>query len=370
MTEITLNDLGNIITKSLPKTNFNIKAEIRQPKIKNGHMYLSLKDKMSEISSIVWKNTEIDDVKDGDIVNVLGKLNYYQPRGSINLVISSMIKENDIGDSMKQYEMMKLEFEQKGYFNNKQTLPILIKNILILSSSSGAAIHDFYYTLDNNKSQVERTLVDVVVQGVDCPSSIAKAINNINSDYDLVIVTRGGGSMEDLWGFNHRDIVEAVHKCPIPVMSAIGHMVDTTLIDYVADVSCPTPSLAAQYIVDHNMKYVEKLNQICNRSKQVILNMINKTSDNVMRWKYEIKSKLDTLEYSVHKSKSYVHSFIQNKINELDSLQNKYKMDKITIIHNNNIVDSSISFQEIINSKQAFTIIWNNVKLDVVNYSS
>ena len=365
MSIITLTDLGNIISKALPKTNFNIKAEIRQPKIKNGHMYLSLKDKLSEISSIVWKNTEIDEVKDGDIVNITGKLNYYQPRGSINLVISSMIKENDIGDSMKQYEMMKTEFEQKGYFTNKQDLPTIINNILILSSSSGAAIHDFYYTLDNNKSQVERTLIDVVVQGIDCPSSIAKTINNIEGDYDLIIVTRGGGSMEDLWGFNHRDIVEAVHNCPYPVLSAIGHMVDTTLIDFVADVSCPTPSLAAQYIVDHNMKYVEKLNQISTRSKQVILNMINKTSDNIIRWKYEIKSKLDTLEYKIYKSKSYVESFIQNKINELESIENKYKMDKITIISNNKIVDSSDLFQTIINKKQSFTIVWNNVKLDV-----
>ena len=147
---------------------------------------------------------------------------------------------------------------------------------------------------------------------------------------------------------------------PSSVVSKIG-----ADIDFVADVSCPTPSLAAQYIVDHNMKYVEKLNQICNRSKQVIVNMINKTSDNMMRWKYEIKSKLDTLDYSVYRSKSYVESFIQNKINELESIKDKYKMDKITIISNNKIIDSSNSFQDIINKKQSFTIVWDNVKLDV-----
>jgi exodeoxyribonuclease VII large subunit len=358
----TLNDLGNIITKALPKTSFNIKAEIRQPKIKNGHMYLSLKDKTSEISCIVWKNTEIDEVKDGDIVNVTGRLSYYQPRGSLNLVLSSMELDSDeVGDSMKQYELMKIEFEQKGYFI-KHPLPQIIKKIIILSSSSGAAIHDFYYTLDNNKSLVERTLIDVVVQGIDCPSSIVKAFNNISQDYDLVIVTRGGGSMEDLWGFNHRDIVEVVHACPIPVMSAIGHMVDTTLIDYVADVSCPTPSLAAQYIVDHNTKYIDYIEQISIRSKQYIINMLNKTSDNITRWKYEIKANIDKFEYKLYKSKLYVESLIQTKIKELEGLE---YVDKIKIICNNKIVDSSNSFQDIINKKQSFTIIWNNVKLDV-----
>ena len=362
---ISIKDLGTIITKSLPKDNFSIKAEIRQPKLKGGHLYLSLKDKECEISSIVWKNTNVDkNVKDGDMVEITGKLGYYSPRGNLNIIISDMKTCDDTGDMYKQYEKLKNEFEKKGYFTNKKTLKPFLSNILILSSSTGAAIHDFYYTLDNNHSRIKRTLVDVIVQGTECPNSISKGLKNVEN-YDLIVITRGGGSIEDLWGFNHRDIVEAVHSCNIPVLSAVGHMVDTTLIDLVADVSCPTPSLAGQYIVEHNMKYLDNLDKIQSRIHSYLQDTINKSirrlDEDIIASKYKM---INSLDNKLNTLNLYLINYINDKLKYLETINN----DKIVLFNKKKELTFT-NFQKIIDKSQPFFIVWNGIKINVTNYS-
>lgn len=373
---ISIKDLGTIITKSLPKNNFNIKAEIRQPKLKGGHMYLSLKDKECEMNSIIWKNTNIDkNIIDGDMVEITGKLSYYSPRGTVNIIISDMKTCNDTGDMHKQFEMLKNEFDNKGYFINKKILKPFLSNILILSSSSGAAIHDFIYTLDNNKSRITRTLIDVKVQGDDCPNSIATALKSVNNEYDLIVITRGGGSIEDLWGFNHRDIIEAVHACSIPVLSAIGHMVDTTLIDFVADVSCPTPSLAGQYIVEHNIKYLDNLDKQLQTYKSYLHSIINKfikrlteINEEVIGNKYKI---INSLDNKLNILNVYLIKIINDKLKYLEMIENNN--DKIAVFRKNtfrkNTELSFVDFREIINKCKPFSMTWNGIKINITTYA-
>ena len=123
------------------------------------------------------------------------------------------------------------------------------------------------YCAANDGIKVNQELVNVIVQGNDCPSNIIKYlednfIKNSNDTFDLIVLTRGGGSFEDLFGFCKPELIECIYKLKIPLLSAVGHQIDTTLVDYIADIVAPTPSLAAQYIVDHNKKYVKELNHI------------------------------------------------------------------------------------------------------------
>ena len=375
---ISIKDIGNIINNSLPKTSYKMKIEVRQPKISNGHMYMSLKDNSGIINAIVWKNNineSIKNLKDGDMVEITGRIEYYTMRGSISIVISSIEKQNIVGNMFIEYELLKNEFEKKGYFNNKigfpELFPELLQNIVILSSSNGAAIHDFYYVLDNNKSKIKRTLIDVPVQGID-------SILNITdfTSYDMIVITRGGGSMEDLWGFNNRKLIESVYNCKIPIMAAIGHVIDTTIIDMVADISCPTPSLAAQYIVDHNTSYISKLDDRLNKIKLLLINNIscNIKKLNIINYNnYKIKINIiNKIENKIEKIKTSFINDINNMIFNNNNIIRKYDniSSEITILRkNNNVITSQEQFQKLLNKKYPFVIMWNNVKMTITDYN-
>jgi len=376
---VSIKEIGTIISSHLPKNKFTIKAEVQQPKITNGHMYLKIKDNEGVLNSMIWKssmNDTIKSIKNGDMVTVEGKLGYYVPTGSLNMIISDLSPCDNIGDKMKQYETMKKEYELKGYFNNKKELPKLISNILILSSKTGAAIQDFYYVLDSNNSKVNRTLIDVVVQGNECPQQIAKVLSTTSMDnYDMIIITRGGGSMDDLWCFNHKDIVESVHKCIKPTLSAIGHMIDTTLIDLVADVSTPTPSMAAQYIVDHNIRYYETQKNILLKVQKKLIthfnNNINEINMIVTNKKNTIKNKYNKIILDI---RSTLKSNIMDTIRKYDDIILKYttieRSNMISILDKDKKEINSIKFRKMLDKKQPFTIIWNNMKVTIYDYMS
>ena len=381
---ISIKDIGNIINNSLPKTSYKMKIEVRQPKISNGHMYMSLKDNSGIINAIVWKNNineSIKNLKDGDMVEITGRIEYYTMRGSISIVISSIEKQNIVGDMFIEYELLKNEFEKKGYFNNKigfpELFPELLQNIVILSSSNGAAIHDFYYVLDNNKSKIKRTLIDVPVQGIDSILNIIHVLNTTDfTSYDMIVITRGGGSMEDLWGFNNRELIESVYNCKIPIMAAIGHVIDTTIIDMVADISCPTPSLAAQYIVDHNISYISKLDDRLNKIKLLLINNIScniKKLNTINYNNYKIKINIiNKIENKIEKIKTSFINDINNMIFNNNNIIRKYDniSSEITILRkNNNVITSQEQFQKLLNKKYPFVIMWNNVKMTITDYN-
>ena len=369
---ITLKDIAAIITKSLPKNSFSLQLEIRQPKISNGHMYLTLKDSYGQIPAIIWKNKMNDNIrqiKDGELVDISCIIEYYPLRGSLNLVINKIEPLNNTGNLYKEYEAMKLEFEEKGYFNNKIDIPNVIKNILIISSKTGAAIQDFYYALSD--SNVTHTLIDCAVQGNECPNQICAALNTDMSLYDLIVITRGGGSMEDLWGFNNRKLIETINQLKSvhgkPVLSAIGHMVDTTLLDLVADVVAPTPSLAAQYIVDHNNNYIERLLEIKTKYLTIVNQTINQhltKLDNYDQIKYRI---IETMKNHIVNTKSSLINYINMQLSKFDLFQSKYNNDNVTIYSKNKQL-SSDTFSNIISKKKPFIIVWNGQVYTIQNY--
>ena len=367
---ISLKELGQIINTSLPKDKLIVKAEVRQPKKYNsGHTYLELKDDDNIIKAIVLKSNNTINIKDGDMVEAQGKIEYYSNKGNMNFVINKIKLIDTVGEMLLSFDTMNQFYKENGYYDNKMVLPNFIKKILILTSENGAAIHDFNYVIESSNISLDRTLVDVPVQGPDSPIQIANVLSTYNIDcYDMVVITRGGGSMEDLWGFNDKNIIESVHKCKKPVLSAIGHTTDTTLLDFVSTISRPTPSLAAQFIVDHNNLYIDRINKIKDtiylNLVETIKQKINRLDEIVFFYKNNRYKKL------LDRMKVCIITSIQNKINSNNNILLKYKTanDSISIYKNNIEVKNSIDFNKIIDKKDEFTIMWNNVRILITEY--
>ena len=370
---LTIKQFSDILKKKLPTDKYTIKGEIRQPKISNGHLYMILKDESSKLDCIVWKSKKtntISELKDGDMIEVVGMVDYYIPTGSLKFIIDTISISNTIGDMYVIFDKLKKDFKSNGYFDKKLSLPKIIKKILILTSMNGAAIHDFLYTLNNNKSLVECTKIDVVVQGSECPKQIIDYINNNDMmEYDMVVITRGGGSMEDLWGFNDKILIETIYMRKVPVLSAIGHTTDTTIMDYVADITTPTPSLAAQFIVDHNKKYIDNLYNI---KEKVHLNLLKKINMNLsildkLNYKDIIKEKLIN---KLNTFKNNIIYEIKNNIIKLDMIKMKADNNYIAL-YSDNIKVSYEVLKEILKEEhnKKLTLVWNDIVIEIDKYT-
>jgi exodeoxyribonuclease VII large subunit len=368
---LSIKQLNEFIKTKLPNNMLTVKGEIRQPKISGGHMYMTMKDDTATISCVVWKskiNDDIKTLKDGDMIEAVGTLDFYVPRGEIKYIIQKIKKDKSIGDMFAEFEKMKAEFKKLGYFDRKLKIPQVIRKIAIITSMNGAAIHDFMHALENNKSMIECDKIDMVVQGADCPRNIVEYLNNNDmKKYDIVIITRGGGSMEDLWGFNDKSLIETIYDRDYVVMSAIGHMVDTTLLDFASDITCATPSLAAQYIVDHNKYYLDTLNNIKNRSHMTLVGDINKKLlllDRYDNIKNEFTDKL------LNKMKNYKQNIIyeiKNRLVHLDRIEERHKEHIALYSDNKNL--TSDDFGEIVTMNKPFTIVWNGIVVNVSGYN-
>ena len=358
----TVSELSEQIKSIVSGKKFRVCGEVSQPKISNGHLYFSLKDiNGTNIKSIIWKSKNIDKskIEQGQKVTIEGKLDYYNNGGNVNLIVEKLIIEEDMGTLFKKYEHIKEDFTKKGYFNieRKRVLPKIIKNIIIITSANGAAIQDFLYTLNNNHSNIKYEIIDVIVQGIDCPGNICSVLNNMQmTTTDLIIITRGGGSFEDLFGFSQPELIESVYKFKydIPILSAIGHMVDNPLLDLVADISTPTPSLAAQYIVDHNKKYVHDLYTTMNMIKSKLLAELNSNKSILIKLNEQLYRSFNIFNRLKNECKENIKDIINNQLLQLNSF--KLKLDMET---NNNIV----LYNNIMNKKicDPSELIFNNL---------
>lgn len=217
-----------------------------------GHYYFSLKDENSQIRAIMF-STQTQKLnfspKEGDKVLVLGSINVYEPSGSYSLQVYEM-EEDGIGALHLAYEKLKKEFEEKGYFKEeyKKPIPKYPKAIGVITSPTGAAIRDIIHTIERRYPVVKLILYPTLVQGEGAKADIVKNLEKANQQalVDVLIVGRGGGSIEDLWGFNEKEVVEAIFMSKIPVISAVGHETDFTLSDFVSDLRAPTPTAGAE----------------------------------------------------------------------------------------------------------------------------
>jgi exodeoxyribonuclease VII large subunit len=366
---ITLTEFNSILKDKLPNINYHIKGEVSRPKLYDSGLYFTLKDDNILMNCIMWKSKitdEIKDIKNGDNIEVKAQVDLY--KGALSLTINWAKKLNNIGDLHSTFELLKEEFKNKGYYNKKIKLPECINKIFLLTSLKGAAVHDFEYAISNSKSLLEINKIDVQVQGIDCPKQIIDVLNNNDfSNIDLIVITRGGGSMEDLWGFNDKELMETIYKRDKPILAAIGHMIDTTLIDYVADISCPTPSLAAQYIIDYNKKYIEGISNHTQNLYNKLINYINKDLSILEKLSFKKNEIKSSIESKIYRYKNNINYEIKNNLLKLEQISNRHNTTNHIIINDN--IDYE-EFKKIISSKQPFTLVWNSTIINITNYTS
>lgn len=231
--------------------NVFIKGEISNFKRhSSGHLYFALKDDKGVLSAMMFKSNAKQlsfEPKEGDQVLIEGRIGVYESRGSYQIYVQTM-QLDGIGLLYEKFEALKKELAEKGYFNadHKLSIPKYPKNIAVLTASTGAAIRDICSTLDKRYPLAEQVLISTLVQGKGAKDNIINNIKEADSmGVDVIIVGRGGGSIEDLWSFNEKEVVEAIYNCSTPIISAVGHETDTTLSDFVSDVRAATPTQAA-----------------------------------------------------------------------------------------------------------------------------
>ena len=368
---LTVSEFCYQIKDFLPTKKFMVIGEINQLKNSHGHHYFIFKDNDNIINATIWKS-KMESlkiiIKDGDKITVEGKLDFYSVGGKLNFIIDNIISNDGIGELLKKYQKIKNNFENKGYFDSslKLKLPNCIKNILLLTSESGAAYHDFLYGLENAKSNVTVELIDVIVQGVDCPQNICKQLENIKSknlNYDLVILTRGGGSFQDLFGFSQPELIETLYNFNLPTLSAIGHQVDNPLSDLVCDYSAPTPSLAAQFIVDYNKNYLRSYQNIL----QEITHIMNIKLINKLEKTNNLFEKLNKKWLSFERNnKQKLINELNIMLRKLDNFESRLEMYETTNILLNGNGKIMYNKEDLLEYKgQNLEIIWNGIIVKV-----
>lgn len=235
----------------------------------SGHWYLSLKDSKSQVRCAMFKgnNRKVSlsnksAPRNGQQVLVRAKVSLYEPRGDFQLIIEQM---EDAGEGLlrQQYEQLKNKLNALGVFsqNHKQIIPTHIQTVGIVTSPTGAAVKDILTVLKRRSPNINVIIYPALVQGEYASNDICHAILKANSrqECDVLIVGRGGGSLEDLWSFNEECVVQAIYDSVIPIISAVGHEIDTTLSDYVADLRAATPSAAAELVSSDNNELLERI---------------------------------------------------------------------------------------------------------------
>ena len=233
----------------------------------SGHIYFSLKDAQAQVRCAMFRNSNRGlafQPENGMQVLVRARVGVYEPRGEYQLTVEHM-EEAGVGALQRKYEALKLKLKQEGLFDTdtKQSLPEYPKAVSIVTSATGAAIRDILSVLRRRYPLLSIQIYAVPVQGEDSASAIVEALATINQrkQSDVVIISRGGGSIEDLWSFNEESVARAIYASKIPVVAGVGHEVDFTITDFVADVRAATPSAAAELITPHQNELLETFEQ-------------------------------------------------------------------------------------------------------------
>lgn len=308
----------------------------------NGNMYFTLKDDKSRIRCVHFNNGKNDNLiipEDGMNVIVRGYISLYERDGTYQLYIRN-IRKKGIGELFEAYERLKKKLESEGLFDNENKKPIkyLPKKIGVTTSSTGAAVRDIISVIKRRMPSINILIYPVLVQGEKAPSEICQAIKYFNNreDIDLIIVGRGGGSIEELWAFNDENVARAIYNSKIPIISAVGHETDFTISDLVADLRAPTPSVAGELAVpktaDLNFRLntnITRLNNYLNLSLQTRKNDLKHTYDKLMSHNpvntlNENRQRLDIVLKDLIKAMDKSYNDKKNKVeyfgSKLDSL--------------------------------------------------
>ncbi len=321
MKVFTVSELTTAI-KSILEPNFRaitVRGEISNFKLQSsGHLYFSMKDAGSQISAVLFKGSAASlsrMPKEGDQVIAKGEISLYVPRGQYQIVIREL-QFLGVGELLLKLHQLKEQLGARGWFapERKKALPKLPKRIGVVTSPTGAVIQDILHVLTRRFAGFHVILNPVKVQGEGAAQEIAQAIADFNRYglADVLIVGRGGGSIEDLWAFNEEIVAKAIFESSIPVISAVGHETDFTIADWVADVRAPTPSAAAEIAIAEKANLLKILNQAQQQGRQRLLQQIG-----------QYRQRLLALQK--HPLLSSPYTLLAQPIQQLDALRSEFE---------------------------------------------
>ncbi|MDR1334673.1 MAG: exodeoxyribonuclease VII large subunit [Holosporaceae bacterium] len=345
MEEFTVSRLSALIKRSLEQ-NFSaiaLKAEVSALKLhSSGHIYFSLKDSDAVIDAICWKSVAQKQkirLEDGMEIRCQGQVTTYPMRSKYQFVVEQF-ELSGIGELLKILEERKKKLAQDGLFDKdrKKQIPFLPKLIGIITSPTGAVIQDMLHRISQRFPR-NILLWPVLVQGLDAGRQVTEAINGMNKlpaeqRPDLLIVARGGGSFEDLMPFNEESVVRAVAASAIPIISAIGHETDTTLIDYAADLRAPTPTAAAEFAVPEKIKLQADVSKLFSKLNFIMASAIDRKkvflqSNRVLNIRSVISERIQKTDYTFEKTATALQRYIAEKRLQVMRLA----VPKLTIKH-------------------------------------
>ena len=251
-----LNNSVKLLLESQPSfSGIVVEGEISSVSFKGGHMYFALSDSASKVNCIMWRSRLYSisfKPEIGKKVILTGSINVYPANGTYSLICDSLKEKNESGDLYEAFEKLKLKLASEGLFDNsrKKPIPGFPERVGIITSSSGAAVHDILKNAKETGSLSEVILYDASVQGVNASAELSSGIRYFNNtdSVDVIIIGRGGGSIEDLNAFNDENLARSIGASHIPVISCVGHEQDFTICDFVADLRCLTPTAAGQVV--------------------------------------------------------------------------------------------------------------------------
>ncbi len=321
------NYLKKIIDNDFILMNLSVKGEISNLKYhSSGHIYFSLKDEGSKINAIIFKDDALKlgfTLEEGMSIRVKGRVSIYPSSGNLQLYIKEVEEEGE-GDLFVRFEKLKEKLKKEGYFNeeNKKPIPLFPKRIGIITSKTGAAIRDIINVSRRRNSLVDLVLYPAQVQGENAYKTIIDGIRYFDEkkDVDVIILGRGGGSIEELWNFNEEDLAKEIFKCKIPIISAVGHETDFTISDFVSDLRAATPSQGAEIAVP-----LEEDLYLNIKGAEEFLN--REITSLLLKEKEKVKSLEKILKLQSPKEK-IVNSYI-----EVDNLKNRLESILLSKIH-------------------------------------
>jgi len=406
---ITVSELNEKIKAILEATFMHIVVEGEVGSVtyhSSGHVYFSLKDDKSTIKCVMWKSNVKKlkfKIEQGEHIVIDASLGVYTPRGEYQLIA---IKAEPYGKGALAlaYEQLKAKLEKKGYFDKerKKPLPKFPKNIALITALGGAALQDMLKVASKRWPLTKFSVIDVLVQGESAKFEIAKAIEWANrGNFDIIIISRGGGSQEDLWAFNEEIVANAIFNSKIPVVSAVGHEVDFLISDFVADLRAPTPSAAIEMILPDINEYLMLLDELINKLNKNIdikltnynqiilslkeqltilspidrLNLINKEFSNLKNRldkniEYKLKLLSNNIEPLQNRLNNAIDMILNIKTSKLNLLQDQLKasLEQRKIKEGFVEVTKNGKRVNICNLKkdEEITLVSNNCKLEVI----
>ena len=299
-----------------------------------GHVYFSLKDNDSQINAVIWRSRTIAGLKfkleTGMKVVVTGNVEVYERDGRYQIIATEIVKEG-LGDIYERFEILKKKLEELGMFDKdaKRPIPRYVKTLGVVTAPTGAAVRDIINISKRRNPGIQIVLYPSLVQGKEAAANIIEGINALeNYGVDVIIVGRGGGSMEDLWCFNDEALAHTIFNCAVPVISAVGHETDFTIADFVSDLRAPTPSAAAELAVTDIYSELRRLEDYGKRLENTIYYRINRYREKIKTYVNQIR--VHSPEYRINAQRNRL-ALINERMNSLMSMKISDRKAKVSL---------------------------------------